>query len=211
MNEWMKELWQAYRRECLIGIAVLAFCLVAWVAHPVGHHPEPGAVANFSSTSRRASPRPSRGTAIIYVDIKGAVNRPGVYRLGRGSRVQEALKAAGGPTKEADIMQVNLAKEVQDAQVIYVPKHGEHVPTEFGGQSGAESTPPSASGSAPVVNLNSASKDQLQQLTGVGEKKADLIIAYRQAHGGFKSVDELKKVQGFGDKTVAKLKDQLAL
>lgn len=148
------------------------------------------------------------------MDVKGAVNQPGVYRLSRGSRVQEALQAAGGATAEADINQVNLAKALQDAQVVYIPRHGEKLPSEFAGDGASASNSPnggSDSSAGPIINLNTATKDQLQQLTGIGDKKADLIIAYRQAHGSFRTVDDLKKVQGFGDKTVAKLKDQLSV
>lgn len=214
MSDWLKEMWETYRRECVIGIVAIFVCGGLWLTRQNRGNNSAPQFATASSSKVKPTSQ-SKQSSTICVDVKGAVNRPGVYRMPKGSRVEEALKAADGQNADADMNQVNLAKALQDAQVVYIPKHGEKVPTEFGGQGGDDSAQ-SASGSAstgkgPIINLNSATKDQLQQLTGVGDKKADLIIAYRQAHGSFKSVDDLKKVQGFGDKTVAKLKDQLSV
>lgn len=214
MSDWLKGMWDTYRRECLIGLIAIVVCGGLWLTRQNKGNNSSPQFATESSTKMKPTSS-TRQSATICVDVKGAVNRAGVYRLPKGSRVEEALKAASGQTPEADMNQVNLAKQLQDAQVVYIPKHGEKVPTEFGGQSSDTSSGANAGSDSadkgPIVNLNSATKDQLQQLTGVGDKKADLIVAYRQAHGSFKSVDDLKKVQGFGDKTVAKLKDQLAV
>lgn len=213
MNEWLQDFWDAHRRECLIAIIIIALAGGMWYQHQGKRSTNNQAFTTQGSTRTRKVSH-STSSAAIFVDIKGAVNRPGVYRLSRGSRVEEALKSAGGPSPEADMNQVNLAKELQDAQVVYIPKHGEQIPAEFGGSGGASAGNGGAASDAssgPIVNLNTATKDQLQQLTGIGDKKADLIIAYRQAHGSFKSVDDLKNVQGFGDKIVAKLKDQLSV
>ena len=140
----------------------------------------------------------------ICVDVKGAVNRPGIYYLSRGSRVQEAILAAGGQNQQADLKTVNLAKELQDQQMVYVPVQGEQVPTVGGGGESSDTN-------QGKVNINTANKEELQKLDGIGDKKADKIIEYRQQHGQFKSADDLKNVNGFGDKTVARLKDQIAV
>ncbi len=137
------------------------------------------------------------------MDVKGAVKQPGVYTLKHGARIQEALKQAGGPLPTADMRQVNLAKQVTDQQMVYIPAQGE-VQTTAGLANANES-------SQAIVNLNTATKEQLLTLTGIGDKKADQILAYRQQHGEFKQVEDLKNVDGFGDKTVAKLKDSLAV
>ncbi len=145
---------------------------------------------------------------MIYVDVKGAVNRPGVYALRSGLRIQDALTKAGGITASADSNHVNMAQQVNDQQVVYVPTKGE-VTTPIGESSTETSDADSSTG--PIINLNTATKEQLTQITGVGDKKADLILQYRQEHGQFKTVDDLKEVSGFGDKSVANIKDQLAV
>lgn len=109
--------------------------------------------------------------------------------------------------------QVNLAKQLVDAQVIYIPKKGEKMPGSFG-ESGVNNLSGDAggiSGEQQITNLNTATKEQLCKITGIGDKKADLILQYRQEHGNFNSVDDLKNINGFGDKTVAKLKPMLAV
>lgn len=158
-----------------------------------------GAAASSSSMS----------TGKVCVDIKGAVKRPGVYHLKKGSRVEEALAAAGGNTNDADLKQVNLAKELVDQQIVQIPKFGEQLassPTSAISNGGND-----ASTDQDKVNLNTASKDDLIKIDGVGDKKADKILEYRNQKGGFKSPDDLKNISGFGEKTVAKLKDRLAV
>lgn len=139
----------------------------------------------------------------LTVDVKGAVHQPGVYTLKAGARIQEALKQAGGPLPTADMSQVNLAKQVMDQQMVYVPAQGEVQANATGALANQASQT--------IVNLNTATKEQLLTLTGIGDKKADQILAYRQQHGEFKQVEDLKQVDGFGEKTVTKLKDCLAV
>lgn len=88
--------------------------------------------------------------------------------------------------------------------MVYVPVQGEQVPTVGGGGESSDTN-------QGKVNINTANKEELQKLDGIGDKKADKIIEYRQQHGQFKSADDLKNVNGFGDKTVARLKDQIAV
>lgn len=146
----------------------------------------------------------------IAIDIKGAVKRPGVYELKADDRVNEALKVAGGPLPNADLRQVNLAKQLTDQQMIYIPLQGESSAAPSSTEPSASNNESESDGSA-KVNLNTATKEQLCQITGIGDKKADLILQYRQEHGQFKSIDELKEINGFGEKTVTKLKDHLSI
>ena len=132
------------------------------------------------------------------------MNRPGVYHLMRGSRVEEAIVAAGGSNNYADLNQVNLAKELADQQVVKIPKVGEQL------LQGTSNDMP-LQNSKDKIDLNNATKDDLTKIDGIGDKKADKIIEYRSQHGGFKSADDLKNINGFGDKTVAKLKDQISV
>lgn len=162
----------------------------------------------------------------MYVDVKGAVKNPGVYQVGSNMRVVDAIELAGGYNRSADKKKINLAQKLTDQQVIYVPIRGEKgtpvtstvaaspTPSETPADSGSDNSAPSAdgtSGTSQQINLNTADKSKLQELTGIGDKKADQIIAYRQAHGQFKNIEELKEVPGFGDKTFANLKASICV
>lgn len=206
--ERIRELWMNYRSQ-LIGGAIVVTLLLFFVGRSVTNHEAStdSKLTTPASTSSVSTSSPHTGR--ICIDVKGAVKRPGVYRLAGGARVDEAIRAAGGPLPTADMRQVNLAKELTDQQALYVPTRGEQVPAELAAGSGT--APSESNDNRPIVNLNSASKEQLCQISGIGDKKADLILAYRQQHGQFKSVDELNKVSGFGEKTVAKIKDQLSV
>lgn len=154
----------------------------------------------------------------VFVDVQGAVAHPGLYQFAAEMRVADAIKAAGGLTAKADRRQVNLASRLTDQQQLTIPQKGEHPATATSGsasaaagQTGAHSGSAAAKSgeSATVVNLNTATVADLQQLTGVGEKKAQKIVDYRTAHGSFQTVKDLAQVPGFGEKTVANLQDQL--
>ena len=142
----------------------------------------------------------------ITVDVKGAVRSPGIYDLPVGSRVHDAVQKAGGLTEEADSKSLNLAQKVSDEALVYVPSKGE----EATSQQAASGTSPSTS-KEKKVNLNKASLEELKQVKGLGGKRAQNIIDYREANGKFKSVDELKKVSGIGAKTIEKLKDYVTV
>ncbi|PWG00677.1 helix-hairpin-helix domain-containing protein [Levilactobacillus bambusae] len=164
---------------------------------------------------------PSSGR--VFVDVKGAVKHPGLYEVRDDMRVMDAIQLAGGCTRSADQKHLNLAQRLTDQQVVYVPIKGEVKGPPAGQQNTADTKPSSvssstasqsgqtSSGSGATVNLNQATKEQLMTINGVGDKKADKIIEYRQQHGSFKSVDDLKDVPGFGEKTVANLRSHLSV
>lgn len=218
--EWLRSLWEDYRRELLTGLVVLAVVIIYLFTHGLTG-PLPGQVQSnvqsVAASSQASGAAPHSSTGKVVVDIKGAVNKPGVYHLPHGSRVQEAVTAAGGLRDDADGNQVNLAKQLVDAQAIYIPARGEQAPagmgtaTSSGSATAASDSSTTTTADHEPINLNSASKEQLTTITGIGDKKADLILQYRQEHGQFKSVDDLKNINGFGDKTVDKLRDQLAV
>jgi competence protein ComEA len=135
----------------------------------------------------------------LLVHVSGAVRSPGLVALPDGSRVVDALAAAGGATAAADQGAINLAARLTDGQQVVVPKRGAR-PAPAATSSGA------APGSAPV-SLSSATAEQLETLPRIGPALAARIIAYREAHGGFSSVDDLGQVGGIGPKTLAGLKD----
>ncbi|MGM9892463.1 helix-hairpin-helix domain-containing protein [Limosilactobacillus sp.] len=212
--EKLKELWELYRSQIIMGLVILVGLVVVIGQRVTSSHAvDAPAATTMSSTASSSPTAPSmsgRQPQRICVDVKGAVKQPGIYYFKHGARVVEALRAAGGQLPNAEMKAVNLAKELTDQQVVYIPTVGEQVAPAPGSEQATSSDTGTSSGKAPI-NINTASKEQLCQITGIGDKKADLIIAYRQEHGQFKSVDELTQVSGFGEKTVAKIKDQVAV
>lgn len=150
------------------------------------------------------------GGGSATVQVVGAVRRPGLYRLRASGRVDDAVRRAGGPTRRADLAGLNLAAKVSDGQQIIVPVAG----AAGASAAGASGTGTGAGGGAGAgagqpINLNTATVEQLDQLDGVGPATAQKIVAYRQQHGGFRSVSELDQVPGIGEKKLAALKDRL--
>jgi competence protein ComEA len=137
----------------------------------------------------------------LYVDVVGAVRRPGLYRLRDGSRVADAVTRAGGPTRNAQIELVNLAARIADGEQIVVPARG---------SAGAVATMPGGGAASGPVHLNSATLDQLDELPGVGPVTAQKILDYRQNHGAFGSVDELDAISGIGPARLETLRDLVA-
>lgn len=121
----------------------------------------------------------------IKVDISGAVNKPGVYTLEEGDRIENVVQLAGGFTAEANTNLINQAEYVEDGQKIIVLKKGESMEAVNQGYSGP-------------INLNTATVDQLTNLNGIGEKTAQKIVSYRQQNGDFSTVEDLLKVSGIG-------------
>jgi competence protein ComEA len=151
-------------------------------------------------TQPRPQPAAAPAPADALVDVVGAVKRPGVYRLGTGARIQDAIRAAGGARRRADLDQLDLAAPVADGQQIVVPRRN----------GSAVSAPPPATAAA-VVHLNTADAAALDALPGVGPATAARIIAYRLRHGPFARVDELLDVPGIGPAKLDAMRGQLAL
>lgn len=139
----------------------------------------------------------------IYVYICGQVNAPGVYELSADSRLYEALEAAGGMTETAADTYLNQAQKLEDGQQIYVPSREE--------TKGQASTDTPSLPEDDRVNLNTASKEELMTLSGIGEAKADAIIRYREDKGNFQSTEELKNVEGIKDGVYNKVKEKIKI
>lgn len=146
----------------------------------------------------------------IKVDIKGAINSPGVYTVRVGERVIDIIDRAGGLMNDADAAKVNLSQKVADEMVIYIPKLGEeNIPVDMIG-----TTSSSTSSSAAIdgkVNINSADIAALDTLPGIGPSKAEAIIEYRDTNGPFQAVEDLLNISGIGEKTFEKLKDKVTV
>src|SRR5690349_19227633 len=157
-----------------------------------------------------ASPRPApslevggadEGGGALVVHVAGAVRRPGVYKLRAGARVADAVERAGGARRRADLGAVNLAAELQDGRQVLVPLRAK------GGVAAAAAGGATAPGVP--LDLNTATVEQLDELDGIGPATAQQIVAYREEHGGFGSVEELDQVPGIGETRLAALRDKV--
>lgn len=165
------------------------------------------------------SPTPSPTPAPVRVYVTGAVVNSDVYFLPAGSIIKDAITAAGGFTPDADLERINQALELQDQQQIHVPRQGDNNPPPpvQGGvshQANSDSRAPIKSGnvaSGGLINLNTATPEQLDSLPGIGPAIAQRIIDYREKAGGFKAVEEVTEVSGIGDATLAKIKDLITV
>ncbi|UTI62407.1 helix-hairpin-helix domain-containing protein [Paraconexibacter antarcticus] len=193
----------------------------------------PGADA-AAPTAEGSSPSAGPGAAAVVVaaparevvvHVAGAVRRPGVYRLKDGDRVADAVARAGGGTRHADLDAVNLAAKARDGVQILVPRRaptggaaastatavplpgGAAPGTAAGAAAGAVAAgSPGPAAATPVVDLNTATEQQLETLDGVGPATAAKILQYRQANGPFRSVDDLEQVPGIGPKKLAAIR-----
>lgn len=151
---------------------------------------------------------------VLVVHVDGAVVNPGVHEVAAGSRVVDAVVAAGGLRSDADRSRLNLARPVEDGQRIWVPIIGEQEPAVVlptGGSGDAAGSTVSGSGGAATVNVNQADAGRLEALSGIGPSLAAAIVRYREENGPFATVDGLQAVPGIGPAKLAQLRDQVAL
>ncbi|MGN7399720.1 helix-hairpin-helix domain-containing protein [Cytobacillus praedii] len=143
---------------------------------------------------------------VVIVDVKGAVNKPGVYEAEAEDRVIDVVNKAGGLKESADETKINFAIRVEDEMVIYVPEIGEEVGQELESGTTAMGGADQKDGK---VNINTAEEAELQTLTGIGPAKAAAIIDYREKNGPFQAIEDLKLISGIGEKSFEKLKEQI--
>lgn len=144
-----------------------------------------------------------------YVDVKGAVKKTGMYRITEGMRLMDAIDLAGGFTEEADQNKINFSKLLADQEIIYVPKVGEEIPLI--NENDSIGATKSSNSEIEKININTADAAELQQLSGIGEKRAADIIKYREENGSFRAIEDLTKVSGIGEKTLENLKDSITI
>lgn len=222
--EWWR--WLGWRRVVAVAIATPIAAVVVWwmvrlPAPPVENFipmaPTVTSPASALDTPANGvlSPLDTLAPTRIAIHVVGAVQQPGVYHLVVGARGDDALRAAGGPTRDADVRRVNLAAPLMDGQQFVVPRVGERLTTTVpslgsvvGGQSAGDiGINPGVNPGAPLlVDLNQATVAELDQLPGVGPSTARAIIDHRTRHGPFASVDDLLAVRGIGPAKLAELK-----
>jgi competence protein ComEA len=196
----MSDLTRPQLALCAVGLLVAAVLGLRQLGGGGG----PGAAAG--------GPRPVATIAVqedgagggrVVVHVAGAVRDPGVYRLRSGARVDDAVTRAGGATRRADLGGLNLAAELEDGRQVLVPER-----LGRGGASAPAVTPAAEPAEGQPLNLNTATLEQLDTLTGVGPTTAQKILDFREEQGGFSSVEELGEIPGIGDKRLATLREE---
>ena len=199
LREWIEDhvSWKVIGMALVI-VAVIAFCggnlYQEWRAEGEGLTLVQEDATAGETAADSAAPENASGEVVVHV--AGAVSSPGVYTLPADSRVDDAVRAAGA-TADADLSQLNLAQKLADGQKITVPVAGA-APAD--GNSAATTADNDNGG---LININTATQEELESLPSIGEVRAQAIITYREEHGGFRTIDELKEVSGIGDKIFA--------
>lgn len=208
LREWVEDhvSWKIIGLALVI-VAVVAFCggnlYQEWRAEGEGLTlVKEEAVASEEAAASASEETPASGEVVVHV--AGAVSAPGVYTLPADSRVDDAVRAAGA-TADADLSQLNLAQKLADGQKITVPAAGETpAPAD-------NAAPSDSSQSGALVNINTATQEELETLPSIGEVRAQAIIAYREEHGGFRTTDELMEVSGIGEKIFADISPHITV
>ena len=217
-REWM--LWIGWRRIMFtIAVSPLAVLVAWWMLRlppppiesmiPVAPTIAPKADATSDAVSSSwLSPLDTVAPERVAVHVVGAVSQPGVYHLVVGSRADDAVQAAGGPTVHADLRRVNLAALLHDGEQLVIPRVGERVTTttSVGVSNRATGTPQSSTSGPVIVDVNRATVDDLDRLPGVGPSTAKAIIDHRTRNGPFASIDELLAVRGIGPAKLAEIR-----
>ncbi|MGG3433633.1 helix-hairpin-helix domain-containing protein [Heyndrickxia coagulans] len=236
----MKTLFLKYRWHAAAAVAAITIAIFYYFSQNGGMDTASGAyrqpetavqsgqtegggtdVQNHSTqnTAQTQSSVQTQNAAEIYVDVKGAVKHPGIYKAEADDRVYDLIQEAGGFNENADRNQVNLAQKVKDEMVIEVPKKGEKAASAQTAPAAAGISAPASASSgtaasseaAAQVNINTADQTQLETLPGIGPSKAAAIIEYREKNGPFQKPEDLKNVSGIGDQTFAKIENSITL
>lgn len=207
LREWVEDhvSWKVIGMALVI-VAVIAFCggnlYQEWRAEGEGLTLVQEDATAGETAADSAAPENASGEVVVHV--AGAVSSPGVYTLPADSRVDDAVRAAGA-TADADLSQLNLAQKLADGQKITVPAAGETpAPAD-------NAAPSDSSQSGALININTATQEELETLPSIGEVRAQAIIAYREEHGGFRTTDELMEVSGIGEKIFADISPHITV
>ncbi|MED9781374.1 MAG: helix-hairpin-helix domain-containing protein [Peptococcaceae bacterium] len=207
LREWIEDhvSWKVIGMALVI-VAVVAFCggnlYQEWRAEGEGLTLVQEDATAGETAADSAAPENASGEVVVHV--AGAVSSPGVYTLPADSRVDDAVRAADA-TADADLSQLNLAQKLADGQKITVPAAGEPpAPAD-------NAAPSDSSQSGALVNINTATQEELETLPSIGEVRAQAIIAYREEHGGFRTTDELMEVSGIGEKIFADISPHITV
>ena len=162
---------------------------------------------NSISTNNKEVTIPIKDKSIV-VEIKGEVKKPDVYTLNENAIIKELIEEAGGLTENADLSNINRAKKLQNHELVYIANKND-ITKESRNTNSESNTSNSQGVSNTIVNINTATIEQLKTLNGIGDSKAKSIIEYREQNGGFKSKEDIKNVTGIGEKMFERIKEQI--
>lgn len=221
MKQMKKKITAAVMAAVFMIFTGLVFGVFPDPAGSIDFKADPAVISSETCTETEVSPASaendgskyteSESEKSIFVYVCGHIKRPDVYELPAGSRVYEAINAAGGASDDADLTLLNLADILSDGQKIFVPAEGEQLPAEVYGGKDPEDEGQTASASDGIVNINTAGKDILKTLPGIGDAKAEAIISYRLDTGGFSSIEEIMNVPGISSGTFEKISGRITI
>ncbi len=229
MDKFIQKIKDNKIETIFIMIVILIFIFLTIDFSPENKEPTPKTTNEKVETKEEVKK--------VMVDIKGAVNNPGVFEMNKDDRVVDVIKKAGGLTNDADTTLINLSKKVTDEMVITIytkeemkEKEQECPPcecpeindacvsdektaetSEKNSSSNKTENSSSSKSTSSKISINTASLEELQTLDGIGETKAKAIIGYRETNGAFKDIEEIKNVSGIGDSTYEKIKDDITI
>ncbi|MGG1960209.1 helix-hairpin-helix domain-containing protein [Bacillus pumilus] len=208
----MKRLIPLRKYSLYIGAGLISAIIITFflLAGNKGSTREPSVLKGDQDkhvTLEEKTEKPDNESSSIFVEVKGAVKKPGVYTFQSDARVEEAIRRAGGFTSKADTIEINQAAKLEDSMMIYVRKQGEVERQTQTAGAGA----PSGNEKGQGVNVNQADAAELQTINGIGPAKAEAIITYREEHGEFQQIEDLRNISGFGEKTIERLKNELTV
>lgn len=200
ISRFLREHKEVLKKAGIVVLVIVLGLVVSMIKN--------GGQEDANAQAEEATVSTEETAAMIYVDVGGEVKDPSVVELPDGSRVTDAITAAGGLTEQADLTDINRAAFVSDGEKIYIPSQVSELEDDglSAGEGGGGGTAKSSDGR---ININTADSTQLQELTGVGPATAEKIIDYRKQNGRFQSIEDIKNVSGIGDKTYEKLKDHI--
>lgn len=204
MGKYLNKEFFLLHRKKIIQIGLIVLILVVAIAiYAASHSGEPDDIEVSAGSNDTVVAEQAEEPEEVIIDICGAVNDSKVVTLPAGSRVEDAIKAAGGITDEADLSGINRAAELSDGEKIYIPTADE---VERGIELPSAEGNISADGS---ININEATAEELETLNGIGPVTAEKIIQYRTEYGKFENKEDLMEVNGIGEKTYAQIKDKI--
>jgi competence protein ComEA len=222
IKEQIQERLKGLDRREAIGLALVAVLLVAgaafWYVRSLPSRVEIAASLPAPGPEAVPVPGPSSSgspplAASIYVHVAGRVRHPGVYAFHDGDRVIDAIRRAGGARTHADLRSINLAALLTDGEQIVVARRmpGSQIPAASGTSSSGGSGGGTGGGAGDLVNLNTATLDELETLPGIGPVLGQRIVDYRDQHGPFGVIEDLMNVSGIGDQRFADLKPYITV
>lgn len=195
---------QWFKNNLIVIVVVIAVLCFIFIGKEKEANPEEFQSFSAEETIESKVPKQDTNSETMFVDVKGEVNKPGIIKISGNERVDDIIELAGGFTSKANTTSVNLAQKVHDEMVILVPKSGEISATPVVGE-----TPDDQE--KVKVRINSASKEEIEQLSGIGSKKAEAIMEYRDTNGYFQKPEDLLEITGIGKKTLEKITEEIQI